>query len=149
MDQQTFLRLAKRELGTTYPKLAEEIGVGARTLEKWTLASRSGDARTMPLIARKFIARLLEDHKRARIMAGDRGSAEVVDALVAQVSADKLHEVLRTFDALQRSANALASMSAPRNKPRFFKAASDKNRWERKEEIRNARRIAQKSAGAR
>src|SRR5687767_2442398 len=101
MDQQMFLRIAKRELALSYQELAARIGVSARTIEKWSLARSSSDHRVMPRIAIKFIAHLLEETKRARILRGDRPGAELIDAVVSHVDADKLRESLRTFDALQ------------------------------------------------
>lgn len=149
MDQQTFLRLAKRELGLTYPRLAAEIGVSPRTMDKWALGGRSSDHREMPLIARMFISRLLEEKKRAQVLAGDRGTAEAVDAIISHVSEEKYREALRTFDALQRSANALVPMTVSPDKPRYFKSLAEKNAWGEEEEIRNARSAEKKSARAR
>ena len=148
MDQQTFLRLAKRELGVSYPQLAALIGVSPRTLEKWSLSARSPDHRAMPLIATKFISKLLEDLKRTRLMAGDRGTAEAIDALVSHVSIEKSQDALRTFDTLQRSASAFVRLSVARNKPRYFRTLSDKNAWSEKEETDNARRAATARASA-
>lgn len=149
MDQQTFLRLAKRELGVSYPQLAAQIGVSPRTMEKWSLGDRSSDHRAMPLIATKFISRLLEDLKRTRILAGDRGTAEAVDALVSQVNTEKLRDALRTFDTLQKSASVFVPMTVARDKPKYFKTLSDKNAWSEKEELDNARRAGKARASAR
>jgi transcriptional regulator with XRE-family HTH domain len=149
MDQQRFLRLAKRELDMSYPQLAAEIGVSPRTVEKWSLGDRSPDHRAMPLIACKFISRLLEEKKRSRVLAGDRGTAEVVDAIVAHVSANKLQAALRTFDTLQRAANTLVPMTLASDGPRYFKTLPEKNAWSEQEELRNARRVDKKSAPAR
>lgn len=49
--QQLFLRRARRELGLTCGELARELGVSARTVEKWSLRAGSGDRREMPLMA--------------------------------------------------------------------------------------------------
>ncbi len=153
MDQQTFLRLAKRELGVSYPQLAGEIGVSARTMEKWSLTDKSADHRQMPLMARKFIARLLEEKKYAQVLAGDRATAEVVDAIASHVNRDSYHEALLTFDSLQRSANRLVRLRVYHDRPCYFRNWSEKNAWSEEEEIRNARkasqRITQKSAAAR
>lgn len=149
MDQQTFLRLAKRELGVSYRELATEIGVSARTIEKWSLDARSPDSRRMPLIARKFIERLLEERKRARVLAGDRRSAEAVDAIVSHVSSGKFRDLLLTFDTLQRAASVLAPMTVSRHKPGYFESPLEKNAWTEKEELRNARQIAKARASAR
>lgn len=148
MDQQTLLRLAKRELGLSYRELAAEIGVSPRTIEKWSLDARSPDHRQMPLIATKFICRLLEDRKRTRVLAGDRDTAEAVDALVSHVSTEKLGAALRTFDTLQRSAAALVPMSVAADKPRYFKTLADKNAWNEEEELDNARRLRKARASA-
>lgn len=149
MDQQTLLRLAKRELGVSYRELAAEIGVSPRTIEKWSLDARSPDHREMPLIAKKFISRLLEERKRRRVLAGDRDTAEAVDAIVSHVSAEKLRDVLRTFDTLQRSVSALVPMSVVADKPRYFKTLADKNAWSEEEELDNARRLRKARASAR
>lgn len=149
MDQQTFLRLAKRELGVSYPQLAAQIGVSPRTMEKWSLGARSSDHRAMPLIAKKFISRLLEDLKRTRVLAGDRGTAEAVEALVSHVNTEKLRDVLRTFDTLQRSVSAFVPMTVARDKPRYFKTLADKNAWSEKEELDNARGVGKARASAR
>jgi transcriptional regulator with XRE-family HTH domain len=149
MDHRTFLRLAKRELGLSYPELARQLGVSARTIEKWSLDERSPDHRGMPRMATKFLCHLLEDLKRRRVLAGDRGAAEAIDALVSHVDPQKSLAALHTFDALQRSANALGMMIVARNKPRYFKTSSDKNAWRAKEELEHARRIRKASAAAR
>ena len=149
MDQQVFLRLAKRELGLSYQELAARIAVSARTIEKWSLARTSPDHRAMPKIAAKFISHLLDDVKRSRVLSGDRTGAEVIDALISHVDPDKLRECLRTFDALQRSAAQLAPLARAHGKPRYFETLQEKNEWERKEELENARRIRQARAAAR
>lgn len=149
MNQQSFLRLAKRELGVSYRELAAEIGVSPRTMEKWSLDARSPDHRDMPLIATKFISRLLEDRKRARVLAGDRDTAEAVDAIVSQVDNDRFREVMQTFDTLQRSASTFVPMTVVRDKPRYFKSLLDKNAWSREEELTYARRVRQARASAR
>lgn len=137
MDQQTFLRLAKRELGLSYPRLAEEIGVSPRTLEKWALGVGSRDHREMPRIAWKSISRLLEERKRAQILAGDRATAEAIDAIVAHVSPDRLREALRAFVSLQRSANLFVPMSTPRDRPGYFRTQAEKNAWNEQDELRS------------
>lgn len=149
MDQQTFLRVAKRELHLSYPQLAAEIGVSPRTMEKWSLPSRSSDRRAMPLIAMKFIVRLLEDLKRTSVLAGDRAAAETVDALVSHVDAGKFEDALRTFDMLQQTATALVPMARAPEKPRYFKSLRAKNAWCEKEELDNARRAREARAPAR
>lgn len=146
MDQQTFLKLAKRELGLTYPQLAEELGVGVRTIEKWSLHARSADHRAMPAIAERFICKLLEDKKRASLAVGDRSRAEVIDAIVCQVSPRKLAESLRTLDALQATAAALAPLRNEPDKPRYFRTQAEKDVWQAEEEVRHARRVQQASA---
>jgi transcriptional regulator with XRE-family HTH domain len=140
MDQRDFLRLAKRELGLSYPALASELGVGARSLEKWTLDPASPDRRAMPLIATRFIIRLLDDRRRVMLDAGDRAAAETIDAIVAQVDPRRMNDALRTFDALQRSARRMGLVSG-RPKPERFRTFAEKNEWERNEEARHARRI--------
>ena len=149
MEQQSFLRLAKRELGLSYQELAVRLGVSARTIEKWSLTNASPDRREMPRIAVKFISLLLEDAKRTRILSGDRAGAEVIDALLSHVDPDKLRDCLRTFDALQRSAARLIPAARSARKPRYFVTLQEKNEWERKEELENARRIRQARAFAR
>ncbi len=146
MKQQQFLRVAKRELGLTYPALARELGVSARTIEKWAMDRSSPDHRPMPLIATRFIVKLLGERKRELLAAGDRTAAETIDAIAAQVDAEKLAASLRTFDALQRSAHRLGAVAVPRRKPAFFRDFAQKNRWERDEEARNARRIRAQAA---
>jgi len=141
--------VAKRELGVSYRELAAQIGVSPRTIEKWSLAERSPDHRGMPSMARKFISRLLEDRKRIQLEAGDRRTAETVDALVSHVSAEKLREALATFDALQRSASVFVPMTVAHDKPRYFKTLSEKNAWSAAEELANARRVGKARAPAR
>lgn len=149
MDQQTFLRLAKRELGFSYPRLAAEIGVSPRTIEKWSRSSQSDDHREMPLIARKFIGRLLEERKREQILAGDRDTAEAVDAIMSHVSREKYRDALRTFDELQITASMLVPMSVASDRPGYFRTLSDKNAWNENEEIRIARSARKKGTAAR
>lgn len=140
VKQQEFLRVAKRELGLTYPALALELGVSARTVEKWALDPASGDHHPMPLMATRFIVRLLDERKGHHLKAGDRAAAETIDAIAAQVDPRRLAASLRTFDALQSSASRLVHPGA-RRKPAYFRNFGEKNRWERDEEARNARRI--------
>jgi transcriptional regulator with XRE-family HTH domain len=149
MDQKTFLCLAKRELGLSYPQLATIIGVSPRTMEKWSLNQQSADFRKMPLIARKFICSLLEEEKRRQILAGNRSTAEVIDAIVAHVSDEKYLDSLRTFEALQKSANAIVRLTVARDKPRYFRKPAEKNAWSEAEEIRNAKGTGKASAIAR
>jgi len=149
MNQQAFLRLAKRELGVTYRELAARLGVSPRSIEKWSLGDGSPDHRAMPLIAWKFVSWLLEDRKRVRLQSGDRRTAEAVDAIVSHVSAEKLRETLATFDALQRSASTFVPMTVARDKPRYFKTAAEKNAWSETEELTNARRVGEARAAAR
>lgn len=149
MDQQSFLRLAKKLLGVSYPRLAAELGVSPRTIEKWSLDAGSRDHRRMPRIARKFLIRLLEDRKRAHLLTGDRSTAETIDALLTHVSNTRYLDALNTFDALQRSANVLVRVSRSPNKPRFFVDLTEKNAWEAEEEIANARKTTKASAVAR
>ena len=148
MNQQDFLRAAKRELGLSYPGLARELGVSARTIEKWAMTRASSDHRPLPLIARRFILKLLDEHKRERLRQGDRASAETIDAIGAQVDPQRLAHSLRTFDMLQRSAHTLLLNYRPRPKP-VFRSFAAKNRWEREEEVRHARRIRAKAARVR
>ena len=140
MDQQTFLRRARRELGLAYGGLATELGVSHRTIEKWTLKPSSADHREMPLMAIRLILRMLDDHKRTLIARGDRDAAEVIDAIAAQVDPARLAASLRSFDALQRSARRLVPAETRRRKPRSFATLARKNEWERAEETRLARR---------
>jgi transcriptional regulator with XRE-family HTH domain len=145
MDQRDFLRLAKRELGLTYPALARELGVGERSLEKWTLDPASPDRRAMPLIATRFVIKLLDERKRALLEAGARAEAETIDAVVAQVDSRRVAEALRTFDALQRSARRMRLLPG-RLKPERFRTFEEKNEWERNEEARHAKRIRSQAA---
>jgi|GEM_PF-4668070 len=145
MDQVTLLRLAKRELGLSYPGLAVALGVSARAMEKWSLGPASGDRREMPLIARRLVAHLLADAKRRRLEAGDRESAERLDAISAQADPERMRESLRAFDSLQRSADALAPMTA-RRRPPHFRTWAEKFAWEEKELLADARRARAKSA---
>ncbi len=139
MDQRDFLRIAKRELGLTYPGLAGKLGVAPRTMDKWAMDPASPDHRAMPLIARRFVLHLLDECKRGHLAGGDRAAAETLEAVAAQVDGDRLAASLRTFDALQRSARSLGHPS-PRAKP-AFRTMAEKNRWERDEEIRIARKL--------
>lgn len=140
MDQQAFLRRARSELGAPYRQLAAELGVSERTVAKWSLKEGSGDRRAMPLMAIRFILRMLDERKRELIARGDRAGAEAIDALGAQVDPARLAASMRTFDALQRSWLRIAPMERPRRKPRAFATIARKNAWERKEETRRARR---------
>lgn len=132
-----------------YPQLAAELGVSARTVEKWSLKPSSADHRQMPLMAVRLVLRMLDDRKRAMLAAGDRAGAETVDALGAQVDPARLAASLRTFDALQRSFRRLAPAGAPRRKPRAFATLARKNAWERKEETRLARLAHAPTSGKR
>lgn len=149
MDQQAFLRRASNELGLPYRRLALELGVGRRTLEKWALQRASPDHRAMPLVAIRLILRLLDDRKRELIAQGDRAAAEAIDALGAQVDPARLAASMRTFDALQRSARRIFQMGVPRRKPRSFATFARKNAWERKEETRLAGRTQAQASGKR
>lgn len=150
MDQSTFLRLAKRELQLPFSRLAEEMGVSARTMEKWASPPRSGDRREMPLIARKFLVRLLDDRKRECLTSGDRKTAEAIDALAAHVDPARLEWSLRQFDALQRTARRLAvAVPARSGKPKSFATFAAKNAWQREEEARHARKARAASARTR
>lgn len=150
MDQSTYVRLAKRELGLSFRQLAGEMGVSCRTLEKWASPAGSGDRREMPLIARKFLVRLLDDEKRRRLAAGDRRGAETIDALAAHLDQLRLRAAMAEFDSLQRTARKLAPLGPlSTRKPRAFANLEDKNDWQRREEARNARRIRAASAGTR
>ncbi|HEX4944943.1 MAG TPA: hypothetical protein VFV55_11360, partial [Usitatibacteraceae bacterium] len=144
--QVSVLRLAKRELGLSYPRLATTLGVSERTMEKWALDPSSGDHRGMPLMARKFLCHLLEEAKRRHLSAGDRDSAERIDAIAANADPARMRVSLQAFDALQRTANALAPMRARPDRPRFFRTLAEKNSWEDKEILENARRARAKSA---
>jgi hypothetical protein len=146
MDQQAFLRRARSELGVPYRRLAEELGVSERTVEKWSLRAGSPDRREMPMMAIRLVLRLLDDRKRERLASGDRAAAEVIDALGAQMDSARLATSLRTFDALQRSARRMASIPAMRRKPRSFASLAKKNAWERDEEIRLARLVQAQAA---
>ena len=149
MDQQSILRLAKRELGLSYPRLAGEMGVSARTIEKWAMERASPDHRAMPLIARKLLVRLLAERKREHLTRGDRATAERIDAISAQTDPAVLRESLRAFDSHQRAADAIAPMTAAPDKPRHFRTPAEKNAWDDQEAVRNARRARAKSARAR
>jgi transcriptional regulator with XRE-family HTH domain len=129
----------------SYPGLARELGVSARTVEKWAMTEASPDHRPMPLIARRFILRLLDERKRERLAAGDRTAAEAIEAIGAQVDPERRNRSLRTFDLLQRTAARLMGAHAPRPKP-AFKSFTEKNRWEREEELRHARHVRAKAA---
>lgn len=139
MNQQSFLKRAKLELGLPYRVLAAELGVSERTIEKWSLKAASEDHREMPLMAIRLLLRMLDDRKREHLARGDRSAAEVIDALGVQVDAARLSSSMKTFDALQRSAVRLAPLRAPRRKPSYFATLSEKNAWERNEETRRAR----------
>lgn len=141
MDQSTFLRLAKRELGFSYPALAVRLGVSPRTMEKWSLNSRSRDYRKMPRMAVRFIAELLESRKRECLAGGDRASAETIDAILAHVSLEKFIVSLTTFDRLQRAADAIAPMVVLPGRPPHFATLAQKNAWDQQVEMFNARRI--------
>ena len=149
MDQQSFLRRARIELGVPYRQLAAELGVSERTVEKWTLRRASTDFREMPLMATRLILRMLDDHKRVLIARGDRLAAEVIDALGAQVDSARLAASMRSFDALQRASRRLFPLENPRRKPRSFVTLARKNAWERQEETRLARRAQASAAGKR
>lgn len=140
MDQQSFLRRARSELGIPYRRLAEELGVSERTVEKWSLRQASADHRSMPLMAIRLVLRLLDDRKRGLLARGDRAAAEAIDALGAQVDPARLAASMRTFDALQRSAGRIVRLERPRRKPRSFASVERKNAWERREETRLAKR---------
>lgn len=146
MKQVSLLRLAKRELGLSYPRLAATMGVSGRTMEKWALDPSSGDHREMPLMARKFLCHLLEEPRRRHLAAGERDAVERIDAIASQADPDRLRESLRAFDSLQRSADALAPMRARRGRPRHFATLAAKNAWEDKEALDHARRARAKSA---
>jgi transcriptional regulator with XRE-family HTH domain len=148
MNRQAFLRRVRDELGLSNAQLANELGVSARTIEKWSLRADSDDHREMPLIAIRFILRLLDDRKRELLARGDRSGAEAIDALGAQVDPARLAASLRTFDSLQRSAARLVPMPTLR-KPPYFTTQAKKNEWQRKEELRNARRAQAQAAGKR
>lgn len=145
MDQATLLRIAKRELGLTYPGLAETLGVSPRTMAKWALGPDSGDRRDMPLIARRFLVHLLDEAKRRHLESGDRAAAERIDALAAQADPARMRESLQSFDALQRAANALVPLTV-RRRPPHFRTWKIKNAWEEKEALADARRARAKSA---
>lgn len=141
MNQQTFLRCARGALGLSYRRLAEELGVSERTIEKWSMRPTSGDHRAMPLMAIRLILRMFDDRKRELLASGDRNGAEVLDAIGAQVDPVRMAASLKTFDALQRSARRLVPLEPGRRKPRSFSTFAQKNAWERTEEVRRARRI--------
>lgn len=146
MKQVSLLRLAKRELGLTYPHLADAMGVSTRTVEKWALDPGSSDHREMPLMARKFLVLLLDEPRRRCVAAGNRDAVERIDAIAAQADPARLREALRIFDSLQRSANALAPMRSRTTRPRHFTTLAEKNAWEEKELLDDARRARAKSA---
>ncbi len=149
MKQVSLLRLAKRELGLTYPRLAESLGVSERTVAKWALDPASGDHREMPLMARKLLVLLLDEPRRRNLLAGDRAAVERIDAIAAQADPARLRESLRIFDSLQRSATVLAPMRSRTNRPRHFTTLAEKNAWEEKELLDDARRARAKSARCR
>ncbi|MGE0358117.1 MAG: hypothetical protein AB7P08_14530 [Burkholderiales bacterium] len=150
MDQATFLRLAKRELDLTFPGLAAEMGVATRTLRNWASPPGSTDRREMPLIARKFLVRLLDDAKRPRLASGDRRGAETIDAIAAHIDPDRLRASLRDFDELQRAARRLLPDAAPAlRKAPAFATFEEKNARQREEETRNARRLRAAPASTR
>ena len=149
MHQQTLLRLTKRELGLSYPRLAEALGVSERTIAKWSLDPASGDHREMPLIARKFLARLLGDRKREHLSKGERTAAERIDAISSRLDPAVMRESLRAFDALQLAADAFAPAKRAAAKPRYFRTLAEKNAWQEREALQNARRSRAKSARGR
>lgn len=132
-----------------YRQLAAELGVSARTIEKWSLKRASADHRAMPLMAVRLLLRMLDDRKRELIARGDRAAAEVIDALGAQVDPTRSAASMRTFDALQRAARRIAPMERPRHKPTSFATFAQKNAWERREETRLAKRAQAPAAGKR
>lgn len=132
-----------------YRRLAAELGVSQRTVEKWTLRRSSTDFREMPLMATRLILRMLDDHKRVLLARGDRLAAEVIDALGAQVDSARLAASMRTFDTLQRAARRIAPLESRRRKPRSFATPARKNAWERAEETRIARLTQASAAGKR
>jgi hypothetical protein len=146
MKQVSLLRLVKRELGLSYPRLAATLGVSGRTMQKWALDPSSGDHREMPLMARRFLCHLLEAPRRRHLAAGERDSVERLDAIAAQADPERLQESLRAFDSLQRSADALVPMHSRRGRPRHFATPAAKNAWEEKEALDDARRARAKSA---
>ena len=146
MNQQRILRLAKRQLGLSYPGLAGELGVATRSLEKWVLHGQSGDHREMPLTARKLLARLLVERAQEHIAAGNREAAEPLEALASQSDPAMLRRALRVFDGLQHAADTLAPMRAPPRKPRHFRSPAAKNAWQEREDLAHARHARAKSA---
>jgi transcriptional regulator with XRE-family HTH domain len=149
MDQQVFLRLAKRELGLTYARLADELGVSLRTVEKWAASGSSPDHRAMPVMATRFILMMMDQRKRVHLAAGNRQGAETIDAIAAQVDHRRLAESLRIFGALQRSARRFVARAPAARKPPYFRTLDEKNEWQRDQEIRDARHIAAQAAGRR
>ncbi len=100
----------------------------------------------MPRIARNFLVKLLENQKRKKLLAGDRTTREAIDALLTHVSDARYIAALHTFDALQRSANALTTLSTLPNKPKYFTTLESKNAWDLEEETASARKAQQTSA---
>lgn len=56
MNQQDLLRQAMLRSGQTRAQLSAELGVSARTLDKWLLPETSGDFRRMPETALRLLA---------------------------------------------------------------------------------------------
>lgn len=140
MEQKTFVTIAKRLLGVGGYELAQELGVSRRTFDKWMTNPASKDFRAMPLMAARFIARLLQERKRDFAMHGDRENLELIDALLAQVDEKSLAESCRIFDGLQKSADDFVSLSRLSGKPVYFRDIKEKNFWDEEEVISNAKK---------
>lgn len=62
--QQEFLRSAMQQLQMNRPQFADRIGTKARTLDNWLLPSESAEFRGMPDMVWKFVAEILENHRK-------------------------------------------------------------------------------------
>lgn len=141
LNQQRFIRLARRELGLTNESLAETLGVSPRTVTKWLLPSASADFRAMPRMALNFISQLLLSKKASLLAEGRRADAEVIDAILTLPRDGKeLLANLEAFDRLQRSALFPHWERLP-ERPFYFERLGDKNEWMRREELMNARKM--------
>lgn len=141
MDQKTFFLLAKRQLGLKGYELAETLGVGRRSFDKWMAKPDSRDFRHAPRMALRFTGKLLEIRKHELLDAGDRERAEIIDALVTHADERALSASLQTFDRLQHAAIDFVTLRRLPDKPGYFDDFAAKNAWDDAEAVANARRL--------
>lgn len=139
MDQKTFFLLAKKQLGIQGYELAETLGVGRRTFDKWMAKPDSRDFRHAPRMALRFTGKLLEIRKHDLLDTGDREHAETIDALITHVDDRALAASLRTFDQLQHAAADFVTLRRLPDKPGYFGDFAAKNHWDEAETVANAR----------